>query len=149
MKKTKTWLVVADGARAQIFVNEGPGRGLQPALGYELASSKAPTRARGTDKPGRSGDRAGGSGHAVEPRIDLHQDAKMRFAAETAAVLDQAAAEGAFDRLVLVAPPKMLGALRGALKNGARDRIAGELGKDLTHVPVQDLAGHLGGVMVI
>lgn len=149
MKSTRTWFLIADGARARIMVNEGPGKGLREALDHEFAAPSPPTRDQGTDKPGRASGGAVGARHVKQPKIDLHEFAKERFAAEMAEVLDAAAGRKAFDRLVLVAPPRVLGNLRSSMKNGARERIAGELAKDLTRVPVRDLPGYLDTVMVI
>lgn len=149
MKATTTWFLIADGARARIVVNEGPGKGLRAAMDHEFAASHAPSRDWGSDKPGRTGSGAGGARHAVQPKTDFHEFAKERFATEMAGLLDAAATDGAFDRLVLVAPPKVLGNLRGAMRNGAQKKVTGELAKDLTHVPVRDLAGHLENVAVV
>ena len=83
----------------------------------------------------------------MEPRVDWHEYEKHLFAVSMAKVLDEAAERGAFDRLVLVAPPKTLGALRAALKPRTRKMVIAEVGKDLTHVPVQGLTGHLRDVV--
>lgn len=147
MKSTRTWFLIADGARARIMVNEGPGKGLRAAMDHEFAAPSAPSRDWGADKPGRAAGGPGGARHTKEPRIDLHEFAKERFAAEMASLIDAAAGDKAFDRLILVAPPRVLGNLRSALKNGARDRIAGELAKDLTHIPAHDLPAYLAEVM--
>lgn len=144
MKAKKTWILVADGARARILLNEGPGKGLAPALGYDFAVSHAPTHEIGAERPGRSHESSGdGSRHAMENRVDWHQFEKQKFARDVAKELNKAAYEGAFDRLVLVLPPKSLGEVRGALDKHARERVVGELAKDLTHLPTQDLEGHL------
>jgi protein required for attachment to host cells len=149
MKSTRTWFLIADGARARVMVNEGPGKGLKAAMDNEFAAPTAPSRDWVSDKPGRAAGGPGGARHTKEPRVDPHEFAKERFAAEMASMLDAAAEENAFDRLILVAPPKVLGNLRTALRNGARERIAGELAKDLTHVPPRDLLARLGEVMVL
>ncbi len=149
MKATKTWILIADGARARVVVNEGPGKGLRAALDHEFAASHAPSRAWGSDKPGSAGDGGKGARHAVTPKIDYHEFAKERFAQEMAGMLDSAASQGVFDRLVLVAPPKVLGNLRGAMKNGARRKVTGELAKDLTHIPLRDLPGYLESVAMV
>lgn len=140
MKAKKTWVLVADGARARVLVNEGPGTGLVPALNHEFAASHAPNSVRGTERPGKSSGAAGGTGHAVASKVDWHDFEKARFARDVAAVLDGAAGRGAFDRLVLVSPPKTLGALRKELKSATRERITAEVGKDLTHLALHDLA---------
>ena len=106
MKKTVTYVLVADGARARIYVNEGPGKGLQAVSG---ATHKADlhhhSRDVKSDKPGRAIDAGTGQRSAMEPSQDWHRFEKHKFAREMAKVIDAAAANKAFDRLILVAPP--------------------------------------------
>ena len=147
MKPRKTWVLVADGARARILENGGPGTGLAPALGFDFAASHAPTRDFGADKPGRVVGGGVGSHHAFEPKIDWHTFEKHLFAKELAKALESALHKAAFDDLVLVAPPKALGELRLALAEGVKSRVSGEVGKDLTHVSVHELGSHLEGAL--
>ncbi|MHA1598135.1 MAG: host attachment protein [Alphaproteobacteria bacterium] len=149
MKKHKTWVLVADGARARILHNDGPGKGLSDSMNHGFAATHAPSRSFGTDKPGRGFASVGKSRHAKVPRIDFHTFEKQRFARDVAAVIDAAEAKGAFDRLVLVAPAKTLGELRKSMGAASLSKVTAELGKDLTHVPVNDLEGHLNKVMLL
>jgi len=146
-KKITTWILIADGARARILCFEGPGKGLTPALDREFATSHAPTREIGEDRPGRTFESADGARHAMEPRVDWHRFEKHLFAKNMAEVLEKAAVRDAFDRLVLVAPPQALGDLRAALGRHARERITGEINKDLTSTPIQELPRFLGEVI--
>ncbi|MDH5187997.1 MAG: host attachment protein [Rhodospirillaceae bacterium] len=147
MKKRKTWILIADGARARIVENDGPGKGIAPALNYEFATSHAPTRDIGTDKPGRR--QGGGAHHAVDPKVNWHNFEKSLFAAAMAEVLEKANNENIFDALVLVAPAKTLGELRKKLSPKVKNKITGELGKDLTHIDMNDLGKHLSEVINI
>lgn len=81
--------------------------------------------------------------HAVEQRVDWHRFEKHRFAAEMAGILNREAGAGAFDRLVLVAPPEILGVLRGAINEPTRKLITAEPAKDLTHEPISALPRRL------
>ncbi len=143
MRKTVTWILVADGTRARIFRNDGPGKGLRPALDRDFASPAPPTRALGTDRPGRVQESADSERHAMVPRVDWHRFEKEKFARSMAKILDGAAERGGFDRLVLVAPPRTLGDLRNALGPRARALVTGELDRDLTHVTPAELPDHL------
>ena len=138
---------MADGSRARILLNEGIGKGLRPALDQEFGVRLEPTCEIGTDKPGRSFSSVGGSRHAMFPRVDWHQYEKDDFARMMVEVLDLAAAENAFDRLVLVSPPDTLGELRKALGANAQKRVTGEMVKDLTRASPEELAVQLGAVM--
>lgn len=78
---------------------------------------------------------ATGERHGVrEPHESARRNAEM-FAAEVAARLD-----GVDERLVIVAPPRMLNAIEAALPAAARKQLAGRLAKDLTKVADHDLA---------
>ncbi len=149
MRKTVTWVVVADGAHARLLVNEGPGRGLEALPGGELAAEHAPSRDINADRPGRTFDSTGQGRHAKEPPTDPHRDAKRRFAREVAGRLDAAHKRGDFDRVVLIAPPQALGDLRGHLSKGVQAKVSGELAKDLTHLPIHELPDHVGAVLAV
>ena len=143
MKTQKTWILIADGARARLVESQGVGAALTPVGNATFGASHAPSRDFGTDKPGRTHDRSGTRQTAKEPRTDWHTFEKERFATDMAHVLDVEAERNAFDRLVLVAPPKTLGVLRKELGAGALKRVVAEVGKDLTHLPDRELAPHL------
>ena len=80
----------------------------------------------------------------MAPRADWHDFEKTRFAGEMAAVIEKAAADKSFDRLVVVAPPRVLGNLRQAFAAQTKALVAGELDKDLTQFEGAELAAHLG-----
>ena len=149
MRKTITWILVADGARARIFANAGPGKGLQPAIDQDFAAELHPSREIVSDRPGRVKESASSTRHAMEARVDWHRFEKEKFAKSMAKLLDEAAERGAFGRLVLVAPPRTLGDLRGALNARTRALVAGEIDKDLTHVTPQELPDHLYKVLAL
>lgn len=143
MKAQRTWIVVADGARARVFSSRGWDSGLTPALKGELAGSNKPTRELGSDRPGRAFESADGSRHAMAPRVDWHQYEKHLFAREVAALVDGGATRGEFDRLVIVAPPATLGELRKALGKAASGKVVAEIGKDLTGLDETALTARL------
>lgn len=147
MKKTVTWILVGDGKRARILVNEGPGKGLRLVNDGEFATVLHPSREIGSDRPGRTQESATAARHAITPRVDWHRFEKTKFARSMAKLLDQAAARRAFDRLVLVAPPRTLGDLRAALAEDTRARVMAEIDKDLTHEGLNELAAHLAAAM--
>jgi protein required for attachment to host cells len=80
MKPTRSWIVVADGAKARIFENHGPGKGLSARPEEEMHRALPPSRDIASDKPGRSHDRNGPGRHAMEPPTDAHREDKRRYA---------------------------------------------------------------------
>lgn len=146
MKKKITWIVVADGARARFLRSEGWGHGLTEALNQAMITDHRPTHEIGTERPGRAFSPALGQPSGMEPKVDWHRFEKAQFAKAVAKTVEKAAIGGEFDRLVLVAPPPALGDLRNALGSNAQARIFAELGKDLTHLPLQELERRLAEV---
>ena len=95
-----------------------------------------------TDRPGRryggtSGVRHGGSGsveghhHGVTGEKSTVQHELTLFAKEVARRIETDRARNEFDRLVLVAGPKMLGLLRQSLSSPTQSMLAGEISKDI------------------
>jgi protein required for attachment to host cells len=148
-KTKRTWILIADGARALVVMNDGPGKGLKTVPGREIRIEVPPTRELGTGKPGRAQESVGGARHTIAPRVDWHEQRKEEFARAVAKKMDADAARKRFDRLVLVAPPVTLGNIRAALKPATRKLVAAEINKDLTHLPVDKLEPHLAGVMPV
>jgi protein required for attachment to host cells len=150
MKKTVTYVLVADGARARLYANHGVGKGLQPVSG---ATHKADLHHHDreilTDKPGRSFSSVGEGRSALESQTEWHRFEKHKFAREMAKVLDAAAATKSFDRLILVAPPATLGDLRMELGDATRRMVTAELPKDLTRHAEQELPQHLSTVLAV
>lgn len=143
-RKRKTWFVVADGARALILRQEGANGPLERIEAMEDAAARRRDRELVSDRSGRAFESAGPLRHGMAPRTDPHRHEKERFIERLAAKIDEACAEGAFDRLVVAAPAKALGDLRKALGSAAREKIVSEFSKDLTRIPEPELPGHFG-----
>lgn len=149
MRKTVTWILIADGVKARIVANDGAGKGLAPVPSHAMSTAPHAARDGYSDRPGRVQESVGASRHAIQPRLDWHRFEKQQFAKSVALMLDAEAGKGAFDRLVLVAPPRTLGDLRGALAAATRAKVTGEIDKDLTHLGDHDLPAHLAKVIVL
>ena len=149
MKKRITWIIVADGSRARFLANDGPGKGLHAAIAQEFHHEAPPTRALGTEKPGRTAPSVGTNRSAIQPHVDWHQFEKDKFSQEMANLLNSAAENNSFDNLIIVAPPRTLGTLRSAFSIHTSARIRAEIAKDLTQVPLQDMPEHLKEVIAL
>ena len=147
MKRIVTWVVIADGQRARILANEGPGKGLQLVPGGELEGDDRQGRDIQADRPGRTFDSAGQGRHAKEPHTDPRQVVEEAFLRRVLDHVAAAANRNAFERLVLVAEPRALGFLRKHLTTPLKQKLAADLPKDLTKVALADLGGHLEPVL--
>lgn len=136
----KTWIVVADGAHARVFEEKRPLAPLQELPDHGMNQ-------KGSDRPAAKGsatvhERAGSgrhAGHDDSPK----EEAEHRFLKRLAAHLDEAARAKAFDRVVLVAPPKALGLLRGELSSAVAAMVEASDPHDRVSETAADLHKHL------
>jgi len=150
MKPTITWIVLADGDQAKLFENDGPGKGLHALKDLMLEQEPLAAREIMADRPGRAGaGTAPGSKAAMDYRTDPVDLRERRFLERLADMLETKRSEGAYQRLVIAAPPTALGELRPALSDGVRETILAEMPKDLTNVPMPKIAEHLDGVLAV
>lgn len=132
------WVVIADGEKALFLRNEGDAQYPHLEVFREIHDDNPATREQGTDRPGRFNDGPNVHRSAVD-ETDWHRVQKERFADEIAERLYRLAHRGAFQKLILVAPPVVLGEMRRKLHKEVSDRIVGELPKTLTNHPVYDI----------
>ncbi|WP_161965601.1 host attachment protein [Steroidobacter cummioxidans] len=123
---------------------------------YDAVTPKSPLTERGslhnerggkrdidleTDRPGRRFGGTNGVGrgiggieghhHGVTGEKSTVQHELTLFAKEVARKIETDRARNEFDRLVLVAGPKMLGLLRQSLSSPTHSMLAGEISKDI------------------
>lgn len=142
MKPTRTWIVIADGSRAHILLNEGPGKGLSFVEGSDFRHATPPNRDIYSDRPGRVDKSTGVSRSSVE-RNDAHAQQKDEFVQTLVAFLKNKLHAKDFDRWILVAPPEILGDFRKHIDHALKEVLAAELPKDLTKIPTDEISDHL------
>lgn len=134
-----TWILVADGSRANLFARDNGGR-LEKLEGWDnpegrLAESESESDSLGSARPGSS----------MTPPTDPKRHSQEVFARQMAAVLKERCS--AYDRLLLVAAPKFLGDLRQQLDQSVQKKIAAEFAKDLAQLSAHELGPHLDKLM--
>ena len=132
-------VLLVDGRTARFLRNKGNALHVQLITERELEQENPPTREQGTDRPGRYPGPDRVSASAVE-QTDWHQQAEMRFAVAIADILYGMAHGHAFNHLIVVAPPKVLGKLRKVLHPEVATRVVGEVPKELTSRSETELA---------
>lgn len=142
MKQASTWILIADGGKARVLVSEGRGAKLVEHDKLNLQAEAIPHAAPGTQAPTRVQESASTERHAIEPRMTPKRQAENDFAREVADRLDSEIAN--YDRLIIVAAPKMLGDLREFISTAVGTKLETTIAKDLTNTPNNEIAGHLG-----
>lgn len=75
------------------------------------------------------------------------EPADIAFAHSLAVWLEEAYVHDAFDRLVLVAAPRMLGELRKNIPESLHGKIVSEISKDMANLSIQEIKRHLSNVV--
>lgn len=136
--KHDVWVIVADGEKALFLRNEGDEKYPNLEVFREMRDDNPPTHDQGSDRPGRFNDGPSPHKSAVE-ETDWHRIEKERFAREIAERLYKAAHRGDFERLVIVAPPLVIGEMRKELHKEVEQRLVGEVPKTLTNHTIVEI----------
>jgi protein required for attachment to host cells len=147
MKKRETWVLVADSARAHVYRLKRVEKVLDPAWQHEPVGSRLPSKAIGSDRPGRTFDSVGGGRHAKEPPTDPARYEKERFAHDVIERLEDDMKRHAFEKLIIVAAPQFLGDLRAAMSPQLAGCVELELNKDLSKLKPSEIFEHLRDVI--
>jgi protein required for attachment to host cells len=140
MKVEKTWVLVADAGHARVLEQAGRKGDLTLVEGLDLKHPIAKSSDMVCDSLPRTFDSVGPGRHAITPKSDPHRSEKKAFAKELAQALDAGIGKNAYDRLIIIAPPQMLGDLRPHLSDAVRSRLEQELLLDLADAPIPEIA---------
>ncbi|NNE53171.1 MAG: host attachment protein, partial [Sulfitobacter sp.] len=103
-----TWVLIADGEKALFLQNKTDGDDPFLDVFREEEQENPANRDQAANRPGRFNDGPGVQRSAVDD-TDWHELQKERFAHDLADILYKHAHKGAYDSIVLVAPPRTLG----------------------------------------
>ncbi|WP_227285972.1 host attachment family protein [Boseongicola sp. H5] len=134
-----TWVLVADGEKALLCENIGDADHPLLEVRREDHQENPPNRDQGAHKPGRFNDGPSVHRSAVED-TDWHRLAQDRFAQDLSEMLYKRAHRHRFERLIIVAAPRILGELRGQIHKEVASRVIAELPMTLTNHPLDEVA---------
>ena len=139
ISSTATWVLVADaqGARIFSFLEKNGQWTLHESIKGDGSDHPDQTANFG---PKASEHKGALHGHG---EINAKETQERRFAHTLAHVLERGHGTKAFAKLVLVAPPKLLGDLRENLSRGLQSAVVAEVNKDYSHSGVEDLMTRL------
>ncbi len=143
-----TWILVAHRGGARLFENPGPGKGLQLVEDIPHPEGRLKSGEINADKPGRAFD-SFGHRHGMSQEHEAADQVSLMFAKHLCDKLEKARAENRYAKLVLVAEPRLLGELRGALDKPTTALVSATLDKDLAGVENRDIPKHLGNLVAL
>lgn len=130
------WILVGDGKKGMILRNKGDQ--VHPHLVLDHLIDQENPLSGQTNGAAIPDNDTTGRRTAVE-KTDSHQLEEARFAKKIADELYRTAHAGAFEKLVMVAPPRVLAVLRESLHLEVRNRVLAEIDKTLTQHPVAEI----------
>ena len=135
MKHPRTRAIIANGEIARSYDLKRSGNSLSLT---EVATLKAAEINAPSDTQGMTHSRVGHSQHRLAPHNGPDK-AKESFAADIADYLTSEVADERFERLVLVAGPRMMGILLDRLDTNVQSRIWAQITKNLASHPAEKL----------
>jgi protein required for attachment to host cells len=126
-------IVVADERQANFFDAVNPHSPLEARGSVHNEAAGLKDTDLETDRAGRRFGGMDGHHHGVDGERSTVQHDMTLFAKEVARQIDSARASNEFDKLVIVAPPKMLGLLRQSLPSQSESLLAAHVAKDILH----------------
>lgn len=133
-----TWVVVMDGEKALFLRNLTDDADPHLNLMSKQQQANPSNQQQQSDRPGRRTDGGPDQRSAMEAP-DWHRLEKDQFAREMANILLRHAEAGDYSRLVLVAPPHVMGEIRRDLKKEVADKVVAEITKTLTNHPIDQI----------
>lgn len=143
MRAIPTWILIADGGQAYVVERKSVAAGLKKVPGLKFDGPRKMSRELGTDKPGRAFSSVGTNRAAYGDDKRLAREAEEEFLKSMVAKLEEGHKAGAFERLVLAAPPRVLGVLRKQLPSRLAKALWGEIHADLVKADLQEVARQL------
>jgi protein required for attachment to host cells len=126
-------VLVADEREVNFFDAKSAVAPLQMCGTMVNESATLRDRELETDRGGSSMNRGAPGKHGIDGERSSKRHFMELFARNVARAVDDARARNEFDRLVIVAGPRMLGLLRDALPESTRSIVAAEIPKDFVH----------------
>jgi len=137
----KTWVVVADAARARVFDVDGKTKAIAEVMDLSHPASLQHASEMASDAPGMSSVKGMPSKFGMEEIVSPKEEEAIRFAKQVAEALQHGLAD--YEHLYLIAAPHFLGLLRKDLDKAVQAKVVKEIDKDLTKHTVEDIRAHV------
>ncbi|MEJ1415691.1 MAG: host attachment protein [Candidatus Sedimenticola sp. (ex Thyasira tokunagai)] len=132
------WIVVADNSRARIFSADTPNSPLTEIATLAHPEARLHEGDLVSDQPGREHNPVSMS-HDLGSESDAKHEEAVRFAGQVCQTLEHARNDGRFDELYIIAAPAFLGIMRKHEPSPLKQRVAGEVAKNMAGHSVADI----------
>lgn len=139
------WVLVANGARARLFVRDPDNGALRELASFVHPASRTAPGELGHDRPGQA--RKGAAHTAFVPHTDPHERELAVFARELSAALEAAVLEHRLGRWSLIASSPFLGRLRAELGERSAACLDCHVDRDLTTFEGAELESRVSALL--
>ena len=128
----RNWVLVADGGRARFFKIDRKAKRLREGKNVVNPEVRFSEREFSRDTPGRSYDSMGKGRHSMESSAVSKEKSKEEFARTLVEHLNEQFGVEKIDRIIVVAPAKMLGYLNKYFQKVECGKLVTQIAKDVT-----------------
>ena len=140
----RTWVIVADSARARFFELTEPTEPLTEIADPANPRGRLKEQELSSDRPGLAmGTQGQRRGHPMQVAQSGHDKSTDAFAHQIAATLVEGLDAGKYSQLFLFAPPQFLGRLRSSLDPRVAQIVIESIPLDLTREDVHTIKSRL------
>lgn len=143
MKAESTYVLVADNARARVFLSDRFYRALEELQSFVHPEGRLHERDLDSDRHGRQRAAPNMGHHGFGGENNRQRQESATFAATLTDWLAKQRESGAFEHLVLIAPPHFLGELRKHLHPGCARQLLAQVDKNLVLEKGEDILERL------
>lgn len=131
----KTWVLIANAARAKCFERHGPDHSLTELIDFvhpHVPPSEKTGKGNLTGAAGKGHGRTAHAGTQFEPHTEVHAKERAIFSRQIADYINDGVAKQRCTSLVLIATGPMLGELRSRLNGVSEKLVRTSVVSDLT-----------------
>ncbi|MGR8947978.1 MAG: host attachment protein [Gammaproteobacteria bacterium] len=141
----RSWIVVADSARARIFESDTSAGKFEELTGLVHEQSRSRGSDLTSDKEGRSFDSRGSSRHSLEKHTSPHEHEAQQFARLIVERLAAGRKNDEYRKIHLAAPPAFLGILRKVFDKPMHECVDKVLNKNIVNESPEAISEHFFG----
>ncbi len=138
--KKKTWLLVADSAKAKIYEWNDENENLHEVINLVDEDARKPDRALKADRPGHGHREGVSSRYAIDEKVSYKKQASESFLKAVANHICEDNIMSKFDEMVIIAQHDIYKILASHFSVDATRKIILHHPKDLTNSSMQDVA---------
>jgi len=139
----RLWILVADRSQARLFQRNKPQDGIHLIQKLDHPEGRMKEREINSDRPGRAFHSADIQRSGYSPDLSATDQVGKSFAQSLAALLDQGRNQSRYERIVLVAAPRMLGWIRDSLSDLTQALVIESWDKDLSYLSEDQVIEYL------